>query len=349
MKKCRPTESLNRQICAQVFATGFVLGMVYCTYSTYYLSQYESFGEIFKSKWFKSYDQTLIQRLLKTKMPGKDVIIEKFFEEHASMMTKVVADQMRILCWVCTSNNTHKSKAMHVKATWSRRCDKVIFVSETEDDELPTLKIEAPNGREGLWVKTVNAFKYVHENFINDYDWFFKADDDAYVVIENMRKMLLPYNPDEPAYFGYHFKQLVLNGYMAGGGGYVLSRHTLKRLVTEAFVGNRTNCPLTPPGMPIEDFFIGTCLQDIGINPSDSRDFKGHFRFFPTNIDRYVSTDLSDQDWFYRLLYWPYKEKSDCCSKAPISFHYMTPDRFYMMEYLVYNLNIFSVTDLERV
>lgn len=42
--------------------------------------------------------------------------------------------------------------------------------------------------------------------------------------MENLRFMLLAYNPTDPVYFGCKFKPLVKQGYMSGGSGYVLSK-----------------------------------------------------------------------------------------------------------------------------
>ena len=46
-----------------------------------------------------------------------------------------------------------------------------------------------------------------------------KADDDTYVVMENLRSVLSMYNSSVPIYFGTKFKPIVKQGYMSGGSG----------------------------------------------------------------------------------------------------------------------------------
>ena len=73
----------------------------------------------------------------------------------------------------------------------------------------------------------------------DDADWFLKADDDSYIIIENLKTFLQQHNPLVPIQFGCRFRlQIVKKGFTSGGAGYVLSREALKRFVTIGLVGS---------------------------------------------------------------------------------------------------------------
>lgn len=107
----------------------------------------------------------------------------------------------------------------------------MLFISSEADDTFPTVRVPAPEGRDYLTTKTRLAFKYIYDNHLDDADWFLKADDDTFVILENLRHFLEPYSPEEPVYFGHHFKAYLKQGYHSGGAGYVLSKEALRRLV----------------------------------------------------------------------------------------------------------------------
>jgi len=122
--------------------------------------------------------------------------------------------EIRIYCFILTSPQYFDTRARAVNLTWAPRCDKFSFISEYSNDTkgLPIAPI--PNllsGRQHLTQKTTLALHYLYENFLNDYDWFVKADDDTYLFVENLKSFLKEQNTSEPITFGYNFKASILN------------------------------------------------------------------------------------------------------------------------------------------
>lgn len=141
----------------------------------------------------------------------------------------------RILCWIMTSPDNHKKRAMAVKNTWGKRCNVLLFMSSEEDPSLPTIKLPIIEGRDQLWGKTREAFRHIWNHYRDQADWFFKADDDTYAILENMRYFLSAYNTSKPLWFGHKFKTIVKQGYFSGGAGYVLSKEATRRFVEEGY------------------------------------------------------------------------------------------------------------------
>lgn len=104
-------------------------------------------------------------------------------ELDSSQFDESLADQMfnkvRIVCLVMTHPENHKTKAIHVKNTWGRKCNKLLFMSSANDSVLNTIVLPVEDGREFLWKKTKSSFLYAHKNHFDDADWFLKTDDDS--------------------------------------------------------------------------------------------------------------------------------------------------------------------------
>ena len=57
-----------------------------------------------------------------------------------------------------------------------------------------------------LTKKTHLAFAFAYEHYLNEFDWFVKADDDTYLSIEHLKYFLKDKNSSAPVTYGYNFK-----------------------------------------------------------------------------------------------------------------------------------------------
>ncbi|KAK3696202.1 hypothetical protein RRG08_027645 [Elysia crispata] len=237
---------------------------------------------------------------------------------------------LRILVLVMTIAANLQTKALAVKDTWGKRCDVLIFFSSESDKNFPAIGLGTPEGRGHLTAKTMAAFRYIYEYHFNDADWFMKADDDTFMIVENLRLFLASKNSSEPIYFGHLFKLYVKQGYYSGGGGYVISKEALRR-----FGHNAVNSDLCPQDGGAEDLNFGLCMERLGVVTSPSLDAHGRTLFHAVG----TKTSVLDRtpSWLWRYTAKSPHRASDI-SKNAISFHYITPDEMRMLDFFLYHL-----------
>ncbi|XP_043980635.1 UDP-GlcNAc:betaGal beta-1,3-N-acetylglucosaminyltransferase 9 [Gambusia affinis] len=114
--------------------------------------------------------------------------------------------------------------------------------------------------------------------------FIFKGDADVYVNVENILEMLQGREPEKDLFVGdiivnakpirrrtskYYVPEFVYGGGLypsyAGGGGFVMSGHTARRLSSA--------CQQVEL-FPIDDVFLGMCLQLIGVKPLRHQGFR---------------------------------------------------------------------------
>ncbi|KAL7061529.1 hypothetical protein AAHC03_01469 [Spirometra sp. Aus1] len=237
----------------------------------------------------------------------------------------------RILCYINTVPATYFTKALHVKRTWACRCTKVLFFSSQTEPTIPVidLNLTKPESRMHLWSKMRKIVRYVYQ-FRNDYDYFYKADDDTYMFAENLAHELSRRNPDEPFMMGRRFRRFQRNGYFSGGAGYVLSRGALKLLVEKA-IDIHPTCPTYDEDK--EDVKMSVCGVAVGVKLYDAID----------NLSRNKFHWLSPESAFVRTR-WLSRIASSVTDKSlrlwriptslrHISFHYVRPETMYLIEF----------------
>uniref|UniRef100_A0A6P4FP08 N-acetylgalactosaminide beta-1,3-galactosyltransferase n=1 Tax=Drosophila rhopaloa TaxID=1041015 RepID=A0A6P4FP08_DRORH len=240
---------------------------------------------------------------------------------------------VRIICLVLTWQRNYMGAVRAVSETWGRHCNRVVYYGSSSVTILPGLEIVGLNisdSRSNLWGKTKAAFRHAYMHYGHEADWFYKADDDTYAVMENMRHMLQPHSPKTPVYFGSTF-QLNNHVYMSGGAGYVLSKRAVKKLVD----GVVKHC--LPGDKGTEDYQMGECLRELHVKAYDSRDIYGRHRFFSLTLEHFLIPDHDEDDfWLKRYLLHSSGTGMQCCSTYSISIHYVSPYEMHFLETILY-------------
>lgn len=180
----------------------------------------------------------------------------------------------RILCLVYTNHKNHYLLKTIVH-TWGKKCDGFLAMSDKNDTSLGALALphEGPESYNNMWMKTRSLLKYVHDHYINTFDFFHVCGDDVYLVLENMRDFLgsdeviqlgKPHDFDGTPTSYSQLKPLFLGAPMymnegwyacAGGSGYTLNQAALKLYASQI----HSNCHANEVSSQ-EDLLLSECF-----------------------------------------------------------------------------------------
>jgi glycoprotein-N-acetylgalactosamine 3-beta-galactosyltransferase len=83
----------------------------------------------------------------------------KPYDDSLSLMLE---KEVKVLCWVFTHPANHQVRSIHLKNTWGKRCNKLLFMSSAADPLLPEIVvIPTQDGRVHLWKKTQLVYQYM--------------------------------------------------------------------------------------------------------------------------------------------------------------------------------------------
>ena len=252
----------------------------------------------------------------------------------------------KLMCTIYTYDKQHEKVMPALRETWAKRCDGFMASSTLTDESLSTVNIphKGPEEYNNIWQKVKSTWQYLHDNYIDEFEWFFIGGDDVYMLVENMKMYLgseeiraLTEDGTKPVYLGRRFFRdgLEERQFNAGGPGYLLNRAGLKTLV-----GTFDHCGVDLKGF-WEDVQVAKCLKGEGILPYDTRDKEGRERFLPFLAGHHYTYMAPKKnplsDWYVKYSI-GLKEGFDCCSQSSITFHYVRPKMMYRYDALLYNL-----------
>ncbi|KAL4219661.1 glycoprotein-N-acetylgalactosamine 3-beta-galactosyltransferase 1 [Mactra antiquata] len=284
--------------------------------------------KVYKPLYPGSFDKS---RLGGVSLTNEDLHIQMEDDPNTFMRDfKKPNSTIQVLCWVLTSP-TRLKNSIHVKNTWARRCDQLLFFSSETNSKFPTIGLPVPEGHDKLSEKTFSALEYMYNHYLNQADWFLKADDDTYVIMENLKLFLSGKSPNDLVYYGHHFNALVKQGFHSGGAGYVISKAALKKFGDFG----KKNCNNGGVG---EDVEIGKCFEKLGVEAGKSVDSQGRSRFHCFHPELHVVGQYPS--WYFEYDTYHAKMGERSMSDSAISFHYITPSNMYMLEYFIYHLHV---------
>jgi len=277
----------------------------------------------------------------------------------------------RILCVLYTTEERHLHAVTTVVDTWGAKCDGFIAFSTVEDMTIPTVSV--PHGGEesydNMWQKIVSIVKYIYEHYRTQFDWYYFAGDDAYLIVENLKSFLRTDEPIQSSrssgkgiYIGQQiyldacsiFESDKRNGgkytFNTGGAGYVLDSVSLETVAkgltppsynfTKSFDNSSEwsdPCKSTVK-TSAEDVYMANCLRKFGIMPMETRDEGNRERFHhfsPGTAWNYNPPGGVSNDWWASHML-NFQNGSQCCSPSSISFHYLQPNHMKAVDAYLY-------------
>jgi hypothetical protein len=229
---------------------------------------------------------------------------------------------------VLTSDRFLETRLASLRSTWLRGVRHVVFYSESVIASLPTVRVEPPAREElvggGAW-KNFPALLDLHRRF-PDKKWVFFHDDDTYVFVSNLLRVLGKYNHNRDYYVGLYWTprvdmewREVQIAYASGGAGYALSRALLARLapIMPTCHANYTKWA--------GDVRVGKCIHDlkVRITPAVGFHHEGH--------DKYV-WDSSGGGFPYGHL----SNHASASITSPVTFHHLGVDSIFLYQRMQY-------------
>lgn len=169
---------------------------------------------------------------------------------------------------VMTASKYVDTRAKAVYETWGKEVPgKILFFSSefSHSDHVPIVALPGIDDSYPPQKKSFAMLKYMHDNYIDQFEWFLRADDDLYIRTDKIDTLLRSVDSRKPWFIGQtgrgnreEFGLLLLENdenFCMGGPGVIFSRETLRRIAP--FIGDCLENLYTTH----EDVELGRCVK----------------------------------------------------------------------------------------
>ena len=160
---------------------------------------------------------------------------------------KTIAEELvlrkTLFVGVVTAEKLLSTRGKAIFETWGKSAPMITFFSGAEGGAQTTLPVVSLPGVDDTYPpqkKVFRMLKYMHDNYINEYNWFLRADDDVYVRVPQLIQFLNTLDSSKMVYMGQpgmgkpeDLERIQLRAdehYCMGGTGVIYSNTLLKRL-----------------------------------------------------------------------------------------------------------------------
>lgn len=216
-----------------------------------------------------------------SKCPGSDSRSETFYKNQEPPIEplkviglmdngETIHNSRRSLLFVgvMTADKYLKTRAAAVYRTWGKELPgRMAFFSSgySKSSYLPLVPLQGVDDSYPPQKKSFMMLLYMHDNFVDRFEWFLRADDDVYLKADKLENLLRSVDSRKPQFIGQagrgnneEFGSLSLEydeNFCMGGPGVILSRETLKRIAPHI-----KEC-LKSLYTTHEDVELGRCVQ----------------------------------------------------------------------------------------
>lgn len=169
---------------------------------------------------------------------------------------------------VMTASKYLDTRAKAVYDTWGREVPgKILFFSSeySYSDSVPVVALPGIDDSYPPQKKSFTMLKYMHDHYIEQFEWFLRADDDVFIRTDKIDALLRSVDSRKPWFIGQtgrgnreEFGLLSLENdenFCMGGPGVIFSRETLRRIAP--FIGECLENLYTTH----EDVELGRCVK----------------------------------------------------------------------------------------